>query len=123
MNYRNELNHVSQRVINTHFQLFLLKKSMDKKDIVSSSMISGMNHILKKEGYKRLEIMRNIQDNFVSDVDKFEELAVNMTQNLNDLRSNLASMGQIRSKLKKQRINQVKLLENIENTLKITRDQ
>lgn len=123
LNYRNELNHVSQRVINTHFQLYLLKKSKDKKEITSSSLYSNLNYLLKKQSLRRLEILRNIQDTFVSDVDKFQELNLILTHNLSDLRLNLASMAQIRSKLKKQRINQIKLLGNIENSLKITRDQ
>jgi hypothetical protein len=46
-----------------------------------------------------------------------------LSQNLRDLRFNLSSMGKIKAKLKKQKIYQVRLLENIESSLKITRDQ
>ena len=123
LNYRNELNHLSQRVINTHFQLYMMKKSMCKKEIISSNLYSRLKYILNQLSKKRLDIIRKLQDNFASDVDKFQELETNLSQNLRDLRFNLSSMGQIKAKLKKQKIYQDRLLENIESSLKITRDQ
>jgi len=123
INYRDELNHLSQRIINMHFQLYLLKKSMDIKDIVSSSLFTELTYKLKLASRKKLEIIRNLQDNFCMDIDKFNELETRIHNNLRDISVNLSSMGQIRAKLKKQRIQQVKLLENIDNCLIITRDQ
>lgn len=123
LNYRNELNDICQKIINLQFQLYSLKKSKGKKEIVSSSAYSKLNHLLKKESQKKLEIMRNLQDTFIRDIDKFQDLNILLANNLNELRLNLESIGQIRAKLKKQKINQIQLLENIEYSLKITRNQ
>ncbi len=121
--YRKDSNHVCQRIIHLNYEIYKLKKSRNKKDILSNSKYSGLNHRLKIESWNKLEIIKNLQNDFITDNDKIKELENNIDKNIKDLKKDLSFFEEIPIKLKRQKINQVMLMENIENTLKLTRDQ
>jgi len=123
LNYRKELYDSCQKIIYIQFKLHSLRKSNDAIDIQTSSEYSHLCYELKKETYKKLEITKKLQSDFNSDMDKVRELESQLSSNIKVIKDHTPFFQEIMINLKKQSLNQLKLLENLENTLKLTRYQ
>lgn len=124
LNFREKLNHSCQKIISTNFKLFQLKKSINRKDLMSSNLYSKLLYSLSNESYSLLSLKRLIEkDLFISDLDKFRDLDCLIRSNISDIQKNLMKMGEIKIRLKKQAVTQKILIDNIKSTLQITRDQ
>lgn len=115
---RKKLNHLSQEII---YYTFKIKEIVDKKEnrtIQDDNLFCKFLRILnlrKREAFKLKEDIES--STFASDIDKIDEISVNLNSILDKIYENLKPIRQIKRKIKFQ-IEKMKILQkNVEDCL------
>jgi hypothetical protein len=123
INLRKKLNDACQKIIFYNFKIKLMKKSIDFRDLNENRDYSLLNRNLKAQTQIKLFITKKMQEFSLSkDKDKFVDLEEKINDCVVHIQNNIETLNEFGRKIKSQNKNQIVLINNIQKTLKITRD-
>jgi hypothetical protein len=112
-------NDCCQKIINLNFKFYQLRRTVS--DSINTHEYAALKKQIHKETELKIIIKRKIEElTMNSDMDKLADLECKLRENLSSIYSNLSKLKENKAKIKKMKSNQDKLLENIEDCIKIT---
>jgi len=110
-----------QNIIRLNFKILQFRRSFNEINLSNSTEYASYIKELDKESHNKIVYKREIENLTInSDMDKLADLEAKFRENLTNINNNLSSLNETNLKIKKMKKNQKKLLENIEECLKIT---
>lgn len=110
-----------QKIINVNFRISEIKRKKNKSNLINSNQYAHCLLELENLTNEKIITKRKIDDMVInSEMDKLGDLEVRIREDLTIINSNLSKIYETSVKIKKIKKNQMQLLENIDDILKIT---
>jgi potassium intermediate/small conductance calcium-activated channel subfamily N protein 2 len=119
---RKHLHDTCQCIIKYSFKMFMHRKTKSIKELLTMPAYMQIRRKLLLLRNKKLIYTRELsKDNFCSEEDKFIDLGEDIDREVITIKENILILEQYRTKLKIQLRHQKRLIQNLEDSLKITK--